>query len=132
MRKALPTRGSGPPSEAACWTVLITHAKTCAKAEGLDGRPSDNREGADDHRPPINRERGGQEIGDTICERSQSAGGIFHLVDAVQHIGRGAHGRCSDAGTGTADGNWKLGDDWKRTDMRSRLSGWLATNSSKS
>jgi len=84
MRKALPTRGSGPPSGATCWTVLITHAKTCAKAEGLDGRPSDNRGGADDHRPPINRERGGQEIGDTICERSQSAGGIFHRVGAVQ------------------------------------------------
>jgi len=52
LRKALPTRSSGPPSGAACWAVLVTHATTCAKAEDLDWRPSDSRGGSDDHRPP--------------------------------------------------------------------------------
>ena len=36
------------------------------------------------------------------------------------------HGRCGDAGADNADGNWKLGATWKCTDMRSRLSDWLA------
>ena len=84
LRKALPTRRSGPPSGAPCWAVLVTHAMTCNEAEGLDGRPSDSRGRSDDHRPPTNQERGDQEIGDTICERNQSAGGIFHRVDAAQ------------------------------------------------
>jgi len=91
LRKALPTRGSGPPSGAPCWAVVITHATTCAKAEGLDWRPSDSRGGVDDHRPPTNRERGGQEIGDTIREKNQSTGGIFHRVHAAQR--RGSPGR---------------------------------------
>ena len=84
MRKALPTRSSGPPSGAPCWAVLVTHATTCTEAEGLDWRPSDSRGGSDDHRPPTNRERGSQEDGDTIREKIQSTGGIFHRVDAVQ------------------------------------------------
>ena len=91
MRKALPTRGSGPPSGATCLAVMITHATTCTEAIGLDWRPSDSRGGVDDQRPPTNRERGNQEIGDTICERNQSAGGIFHRVDAAQR--RGSPGR---------------------------------------
>jgi len=87
MRKALPTQSSGPPSGAPCWAVLVTHAMTCTEAEGLDWRPSDNRGGVDDYRPPTNRERGNQEIGDTIRKKNQSAGGIFHRVDAVQRPG---------------------------------------------
>ncbi|MBA3964553.1 MAG: hypothetical protein H0X47_02040 [Nitrospirales bacterium] len=94
MLKALPTRGSGPPSGAPCWAVLVTHATTCTEAEGLDRRPSDSRGGSDDHRPPTNRERGGQEIGDTIREKIQSTGGIFHRVDAAQrHRSAGAAAR---------------------------------------
>ena len=84
LRKAWPTRSSRPPSGATCWAVMITHATTCTEAEGLDGRPSNSREGVDDQRPPTNRERGNQEFGDTICEINQSAGGIFHQVHAVQ------------------------------------------------
>jgi len=63
---------------------LVTHAMTCNEAEGLDWRPSDIRGRSDDHRPSIDREHGGQKIDDTICERNQSAGGIFHRVHAVQ------------------------------------------------
>ena len=101
MRKAWPTRSSGPPSGATCWAVMITHATTCAKAEGLDWRPSDSRGGVDDHRPPTNRERGNQENDDTICERNQSAGGIFHRVDAVQrHRSPGRRKRRSPSWTG--------------------------------
>ena len=37
------------------------------------------------------------------------------------------HGRRNDADADTVDGNWKLGVDWKCTDMRTRLSDWLAT-----
>ena len=84
MRKALPARGSGPPSGAPCWAVLVTHAKTRTEAEGLDGRPSDSRGGSDNHRPLTNRVRGGKEIGDSIRKKNQSAGGIFHRVDAAQ------------------------------------------------
>jgi len=49
---------------------------------------------------------------------------VVDLMSA-QHQGRGAHGRCSDANADTADGNWKLGADWKCTDMCSRLSDLL-------
>jgi len=53
------------------------HATTCTEAEGLDWRPSDSRGGSDDHRPPTNRERGSQEIGDTICKKNQAQEGYF-------------------------------------------------------
>jgi len=77
MRKALPTRGSGPPSGAPCWAVLVTHATTCTKAEGLDGRPSDSRGRNDDHRPPTNREHGGQKSAIPSARKTKAQEGYF-------------------------------------------------------
>jgi len=110
LRKALLTRGSGPPSGAACWAVVITHATTCAKAEGLDWRPSDSRGGVDDHRPPTNRERGGQEIGDTIREKIQSTGGIFHRVHAAQRQRSAGPWPTGVDWRDIVDGDWKTGE----------------------